>query len=60
MLFCNQYGLEFYENFEEDILLLKSLNANAIRTYRPLAAYKDNGEMDYEKTLYMLTDAQKA
>lgn len=50
----DQYGLEFYENFEEDILLLKSLNANAIRTYRPLAAYKDNGEMDYEKTLYML------
>lgn len=50
----DQYGLEFYDNFEEDLRLLKSLNANAIRTYRPLAAYNENNEMDYEKTLYML------
>jgi hypothetical protein len=50
-------GLLFHENFERDLALLKTIHANSIRTFRPLAAYKKGAEtveLDYEKTRHML------
>ncbi|MDR0352008.1 MAG: hypothetical protein LBI02_01180 [Opitutaceae bacterium] len=50
-------GLSFYENLERDLPLLKAIHANSIRTFRPLAAYKEGTEtveLDYEKTRHML------
>jgi hypothetical protein len=54
--FCysvDQNGREFDAYFDNHLALLKSVHANSIRTYRPLAAYNGNGSINYEKTLRM-------
>ncbi|MDL2247064.1 hypothetical protein LJB96_05560 [Methanobrevibacter sp. OttesenSCG-928-K11] len=48
-------GIQDYEkHFEDDLKKLRALNANTVKTYRPLAAYSQNGEINYELTKYML------
>ncbi|MDR1721803.1 MAG: hypothetical protein LBR24_02000 [Methanobrevibacter sp.] len=48
------HGQSYYKYYKYDIKKLKAINANTIRTYRPLAAYKKNGQIDYKKTKKML------
>jgi exo-beta-1,3-glucanase (GH17 family) len=53
--FCysvDQNGEQFEASFDNHLRLLKSVHANSIRTYRPLAAYS-SGRIDYEKTRRM-------
>lgn len=48
------HGQEYYKYFKKDLIKLKALNATTVRTYRPLAAYYKNGNIDYKKTKIIL------
>lgn len=47
-------GKTFYENYGNDLILLKQCGAGSVRTYRPLAAYSEDGSLDKEKTKELL------
>jgi len=49
-----EYSRLFSESYENDIGKLKSINANSIRTYNPLAIYDDNDNIDHDATTQML------
>jgi hypothetical protein len=48
------HGQSYYEHYKKDLKKLKDMNANTVRTYRPLAAYDKSGNIDYKKTKEML------
>ena len=48
------HGQSYYKYYKADLKRLKAINANTIRTYRPLAAYDKNGNIDYKKTKEIL------
>ncbi|MDR0748536.1 MAG: T9SS type A sorting domain-containing protein [Tannerellaceae bacterium] len=61
--FCysvDQNGRGFEASFDSHLALLKSVHANSIRTYRPLAAYNGNGSINYEKTRRMFDKLAEA
>ncbi|WP_409199912.1 glycoside hydrolase family 2 TIM barrel-domain containing protein [Methanobrevibacter sp. DSM 116169] len=48
-------GLQNYkDHYENDLIKLKAINANTVRTYRPLAVYESNGQINYEETKILL------
>ncbi len=47
-------GATFYDNYEKDIALVKQCGAASVRTYRPLAAYDPDGDLDKERTKELL------
>ena len=48
------HGQSYYKYYKKDLEKLKSINANAVRTYRPLAAYDTNENIDYRRTKEIL------
>jgi len=48
------HGQSYYKYYKYDIKKLKAINANVVRTYRPLAAYDKNENIDYKKTKEIL------
>jgi len=49
-------GDTYWQTYKAQLPLIKAINANAIRTYRPLFAKDEYGTVDYAKTLIMLDD----
>ena len=48
------HGQSYYKYYKADLKKLKAINANTVRTYRPLAAYDKYGNIDYKKTKEIL------
>ncbi len=48
------HGQSYYKYYKKDLEKLKAINANTVRTYRPLAAYDKNENIDYKKTKEIL------
>jgi len=52
-------GKMYFQTYKERIPLIKSINANSIRTYRPFGAKNDDGSLNYANTLLMLDECAR-